>query len=125
MNTAISPASKKVNWIPMPDPIREEEVNIQLTWTADSRTELAIRRQANLMGFETTAGYITQMIARGLASNDEVIVIETGDLCTKTLSRHSPLPRPKAHLLQRRGDRPICSDGLKTTPAQFLLNAPV
>jgi hypothetical protein len=27
------------------------------------------------MGFETTAGYITQMIARGLASNDEEIVI--------------------------------------------------
>jgi len=59
----------------MPDPIREEEVNIQLTWTADSRTELAIRRQANLMGFETTAGYITQMVARALASNDEEIVI--------------------------------------------------
>ena len=36
---------------------------------------LAIRRQANLMGFETTAGYITQMIARALANNDEEIVI--------------------------------------------------
>jgi len=36
---------------------------------------LAIRRQANLMGFETTAGYITQMIARALAKNDEEIVI--------------------------------------------------
>jgi len=35
----------------MPDPIRKEEVNIQLAWTADARTELAIRRQANLMGF--------------------------------------------------------------------------
>ena len=59
----------------MPDPTLEEEVNIQLSWTADCRTELAIRRQANLMGFETTAGYITQMIARALASNDEEIVI--------------------------------------------------
>ena len=87
-NTTISPALKKVNWIPMPDPIREEEVNIQLTWTADSRTELAIRRQANLMGFETTAGYITQMIAHGLASNDEEIVItRDGRLVHK-----SPLP---------------------------------
>ena len=59
----------------MPDPIREEEVKIQFSWTADSRTELAMRRQANLMGFETTSGYITQMIARALASNDEEIVI--------------------------------------------------
>ena len=74
-NTTISPALKKVNWIPMPDPNREEEVNIQLSWTADSRTELAIRRQENLMGFKTTAGYITQMIAHGLAINDEGIVI--------------------------------------------------
>ena len=57
-NGAISPASKKLNWIPMPDPIREEEVKIQLSWTADSRKELAIKRQANLMGFETTSGYI-------------------------------------------------------------------
>jgi hypothetical protein len=34
----------------MPNPIREEEVNIQLTWTADSSTELAIMRQAELTG---------------------------------------------------------------------------
>ena len=74
-NGRISPVQKKLNWVPMPDPIREDEVNIQLSWTADSRTELAIRRQANLMGFETTAGYLTQMIARALASNDEDIVI--------------------------------------------------
>jgi hypothetical protein len=71
----ISPAQKKLKWVPMPDPIREEEVNIQLSWTADSRTELAIRRQANLMGFETTAGFLAQIIARALASNDEDIVI--------------------------------------------------
>jgi hypothetical protein len=87
-NGTISLAPKKVNWIPMSDPIREEEVNIQLTWTADSRTELAIRRQANLMGYETTAGYITQMIARALASNDEEIAItRDGRLVHK-----SPLP---------------------------------
>jgi hypothetical protein len=36
--------AKKVNWIPLPDPLPEEEVNIQITWTADQRTELAIRR---------------------------------------------------------------------------------
>jgi hypothetical protein len=76
MNTgAISPTPKKVNWIPMPDPTRQEEVNIELAWTADARTELAIRRQANLMGFDTPADYLTQMIATTVASNDEDIVI--------------------------------------------------
>ena len=54
-NARISPALKNVDWTPMPDPIRKEEVNIQLAWTADARTELAIMRQANLMGFETPA----------------------------------------------------------------------
>ena len=74
-NARISPAPKNVNWTPMPDPIRKEEVNIQLAWTADARTELAIRRQANLMGFETPAGYLTKMIATTLATNDENTVI--------------------------------------------------
>jgi hypothetical protein len=74
-NARISPAPKNVNWTPMPDPIRKEEVDIQLAWTADARTELAIRRQANLMGFETPAGYLTQMIATPLATNDENTVI--------------------------------------------------
>jgi hypothetical protein len=76
------------NWTPLPDPIREEEVNIKLTWTADARTELAIRRQANLMGFDSPADYISKMIAHVLASNDQEIVI-TGD---GRLVRKSPLP---------------------------------
>ena len=76
MKTAsIPPAPKNANWTPMPDPIRKEEVNIQLTWMADARTDLAIKRQANLMGFETPADYLTQVIATALASNDENIVI--------------------------------------------------
>ena len=74
-NARISLDTKKVNWTPMPDPIRKEEINIRLAWTADARTELAIRRQANLMGFETPAGYLTKMIATTLATNDENTVI--------------------------------------------------
>ena len=35
-NARISPALKNVDWTPMPDPIRKEEVNIQLAWTADA-----------------------------------------------------------------------------------------
>jgi hypothetical protein len=29
-NARISPAPENINWTPMPDPIRKEEVNIQL-----------------------------------------------------------------------------------------------
>jgi hypothetical protein len=54
----------------MPDPIRKEDVNIELAWMADARTQLAIRRQADLMGFETPAGYLTRIIATTLASDD-------------------------------------------------------
>jgi hypothetical protein len=37
-------------WTPLPDPISEEEVKIELNWTADERTTRAIDRQAKLMG---------------------------------------------------------------------------
>jgi hypothetical protein len=60
-NARISPAPKNVNWTPMPHPIRKEEVTIQLrrTW----------------WGLRPPAGYLTQMIATTLASNDENTVI--------------------------------------------------
>ena len=39
------------NWKPFPNPIKQEEVSIDLsTWTTDKRTGKAIERQARLMG---------------------------------------------------------------------------
>jgi hypothetical protein len=38
-------------FIPLPDPITEEQVSIDLSWSADERTRLAIERQAKLMGY--------------------------------------------------------------------------
>ena len=70
-----SSAPENVDWTPMPDPIRAEEVNIELTWVVDARTELAIKRQATLMGFDTPADYLTQTIAKALTTNDADIVI--------------------------------------------------
>jgi hypothetical protein len=61
----------QVNWRPLPDPITEEEVNLQLTWTADERTRQAIERQAACMGFETPTDYLLQLIAAVLAGNEE------------------------------------------------------
>jgi hypothetical protein len=93
-NARISPAPENVDWTPMPDPIRNEEVNIQLAWTADARTELAIRRQANLMGFETPAGYLTRMIARTQATDDEnTVITRDGRLADRTYAYDSdPVP---------------------------------
>jgi hypothetical protein len=58
-NVCISPGYEGDKLALMPDPIRKEKVNLQL-----ARAELAIRRRANLMGFETPAGYLTQMSQR-------------------------------------------------------------
>jgi hypothetical protein len=59
------------NGIPLPDPIREEEVNLQLLdWIADARTTAALERQAALMGFASPAAYLHQLIAATLASNE-------------------------------------------------------
>jgi len=119
-NGAISPASKKLNWIPMPDPIREEEVKIQLSWTADSRTELAIKRQANLMGFETTSGYITQMIARALASNDgEIVITRDGRLVHKNPPNMNPADNLK--LTKRNA---VAATVVGLTPEKFLNGVP-
>ena len=69
----------------MPDPIRAEEVNIQIIWVADARTELAIKRQATLMGFDTPADYLTQTIAKALATNDaDIVISQDGRLVHKS-----------------------------------------
>ena len=50
MNTDPVPSpDQQINWVPMPDPVTEGEVNIDLKWTADSRTQLAIQRQTKLL----------------------------------------------------------------------------
>jgi hypothetical protein len=47
----MKPATKSANWIPFPDPIKEEEVSIDLgTWTTNKCTGEAIERQASFIG---------------------------------------------------------------------------
>ena len=63
---------RKVYWIPLPDPIKEEEVNLVLgDWTADARTTRALERQAALMGFKSPAAYLQQLIASTLPGLEE------------------------------------------------------
>ena len=79
----MEPAHEKLNWIRLPDPLTEEEVRIQITWTA--RTELAIRRQAKLMGFATPTDYLLQALAAVIAGNEEDTILTDagGFLCSR------------------------------------------
>jgi hypothetical protein len=42
--------SHQPSWLPLPDPVQENQVTLSLRWTADSATARAIKRQAKLMG---------------------------------------------------------------------------
>jgi hypothetical protein len=81
----MKPAPKNPNWIPLPDPLPEEKVRIQITWTANARTELAIRRQAKLVGFDTPTDYLLQALAAIIAGNEEdTILTDDGSfLCSR------------------------------------------
>jgi 2-C-methyl-D-erythritol 4-phosphate cytidylyltransferase len=54
----------------LPDRLTENQVSIQLSWTADARTA-AIERQARLAGFQTPQAYFHQAIAAVIAGNEE------------------------------------------------------
>jgi hypothetical protein len=81
----MEPAHEKLNWIPLPDPLTEEEVRIKITWTTNARTELAIRRQAKLMGFTTPTDYLLQALAAVIAGNEEDTILTDagGFLCSR------------------------------------------
>jgi hypothetical protein len=68
-------STRQVNWIPLPDSITEDEVELQISWTADKRTTQAILRQADLMGFESGTDYLLQLIAATIASNEEDTIL--------------------------------------------------
>jgi len=68
---------KRPNWIPLPDAIKESEVKIELTWSADARTQKAIERQAAIMGFESPTAYLLQALAAVIAGNEEDTVLRT------------------------------------------------
>jgi hypothetical protein len=64
----------------MPDPITEEEVSLDLNWSADARTREAIRRQAKLMGM-TPSEYLRQALSAVIAGNEEAtVVLPSGEL---------------------------------------------
>jgi hypothetical protein len=60
---------------PLPNPITEGEVKIELQWSADERTRQALQRQSRLMGFGSLTDYMLQAIATVLAGNEEDTVV--------------------------------------------------
>jgi hypothetical protein len=70
-----TPPQRQVNWTALPDPLREEEVKLELNWTADERIRQAILRQAALMGFESPTAYLLQALAATIAGNEEDTII--------------------------------------------------
>jgi hypothetical protein len=69
---ALSPPVKSPRFIPLPDPISEEQVSIDLSWSADPRTSQTIERQTKLMGY-TPKEYLRQALAAVIAGNEEAI----------------------------------------------------
>jgi hypothetical protein len=62
---------KKLNWKPLPDQLTEDQVNIEIAWTADARTTTALERQAEKCGFESVQDYIRSMIVNILTNDEE------------------------------------------------------
>jgi hypothetical protein len=48
---------KSPRFIPLPDPISEEQVSIDLSWSADARTSQAIERQAETDGLPSKGDF--------------------------------------------------------------------
>ena len=80
---------------PLPDPITEREVKIELQWSADQRTTEALQRQAALMGCHSPTDYLLQAIAAVLAGNEEdTVVTDDGRLvCGRDAYGRDGVPR--------------------------------
>jgi hypothetical protein len=66
------------NWIPYPNPLVEEEVKLDITWTADAKTTEALERQVRCYELASVKDYFLQIIAAQLAGDEEDTVL-TGD----------------------------------------------
>jgi hypothetical protein len=65
------------NWTPLPDPIAENEVKLELAWTADPRTTDALKRQAKCCGYASVKDYLLVTIRTGLSQDDHDTILTT------------------------------------------------
>ena len=61
----------KLPFVRLPDRIREDEVKLTLTWSADLPTTRSIERQAALMGFESPTAYLIGTLAAVITDEEQ------------------------------------------------------
>jgi hypothetical protein len=66
---------KKFNWKRLPDPITDDQVNIEITWSADERTSAALERQAKKLGCDSVTEYVRSSVAMWLVSDEKDTVV--------------------------------------------------
>jgi hypothetical protein len=63
---------------PLPDPLQEDEVEIQLTWKANGCTRVALERQAKLNQFDSVTEYLLGIVIDRLL-DDEADTVQRMD----------------------------------------------
>ena len=63
------------NWIYHPNPLAEEEVKLDITWTADAKTTATLERQARCYELASVKDYLLQIIVTQLADDEEGTVL--------------------------------------------------
>jgi hypothetical protein len=58
------------NWIYHPNPLAEEEVKLDITWTADAKTAAALERQARCYEFASVKDYLQVAAMVSFGSSD-------------------------------------------------------
>jgi hypothetical protein len=71
-----SPAS--CNWIQNPNPLTEEEIKLDITWTADAKTTAALERQAACNECSSAKNYLLKIFVERLVDDEEDTVLSSG-----------------------------------------------
>jgi hypothetical protein len=66
---------KKYNWKRLPDPISEDEINIQISWIANERTRQTLERQAKKIGCDSVHDYIWFAVVDHLVMDEQDSVL--------------------------------------------------
>jgi hypothetical protein len=79
------------NWRPLPDPLQENEVKIELTWKANGCTRHALERQTQLNQFESVTEYLLDIITERLLDDEgDTVVTDDGRLCFEAALEQKP-----------------------------------
>jgi hypothetical protein len=69
---------EKYNWKRLPDPITEDQIDIQITWTANATTTTALERQARKIGCDSVHDYVWFAVVDHLVMDEQDSVLTDG-----------------------------------------------